>query len=52
MMVGGLGVYLHSLPLLYAGFGALSGIGSGVISWCFALPLGKHLIHPNIKVSG
>ena len=30
LMLGGAGVYVHSLPLLYAGFGLLGGIGQGL----------------------
>eukprot|EP01039_Chlorochromonas_danica_P002119 gene2119-2313_t len=30
LLVGSLGVYLHSLPLLYTGYGALAGMGVGL----------------------
>jgi hypothetical protein len=30
MIVGSAGLYLHSLPLLYLGYGVLSGCGIGI----------------------
>ncbi len=35
-ILGGLGIYIHSLALLYVGFGALIGAGLG---FCYNSPI-------------
>ena len=36
LMIGGLGVYIHSLLLLYLGYGVLAGCGIGI---CYTPPI-------------